>query len=130
MDEVQGEWKMYLVIRLAKQSTFFCSSFENMKCKMDKLSKKKIRLKKVIRRPASDIEDASSLSSVKTCKSDCPKKEVCQNVNVEECHVTQVRICDRLPPEKCQPKIKKRIVLRCTEIAEIPRDLLASLDSA
>ena len=40
--------------------------------------------------------------------------------------------CDSLPPEKCQPakpKFKRRIVLKCTEIAEIPPDLYRSLNA-
>ena len=66
------------------------------------------------------------------CQTDCPKKEICQQIDVEECETVRVRICDQLPPEKCQkpkPEIKKRIVLKCTEIAEIAPDLYHSLNS-
>ena len=49
------------------------------------------------------------------CKSECPPKEICHNVEVdaEECQVTPVRICDSLPPEKCQPiKVKMVVELK------------------
>ena len=95
----------------------------NMKCSSSK-PKKNFRLGKVLRRP-------SSFRETRNCQLNCPKKEVCHSVNVEKCQTINVRICDRLPPERCQPqkpKFQRRIVLKCTEIAEIPADLLASLN--
>ena len=96
---------------------------KNMKC--ERTSTKHFSLKKIVRRP--------NIVEPKNCQSNCPKKEVCEQISVEKCQTVNVRICDRLPPEKCQPKprkIQKRIVLKCTEIAEIPADLLASLNAS
>jgi len=110
---------------------------KHMKCKRGKSKPKKISLKKVIRRPAAHLASLAKQRQRNLqqsgCKTVCPEKEVCQNQDdVEECHVTPVRICDSLPPEKCQPakpKFKRRIVLKCTEIAEIPPDLYRSLNA-
>ena len=105
---------------------------KNMKCSK---STKNFSLKKIVRRPTFEppkIARRPNFEPSKNCQSNCPKKEVCEQINVEKCQTVNVRICDRLPPEKCQPKprkIQKRIVLKCTEIAEIPADLLASLNA-
>ena len=93
-------------------------SMKNMRCKS---KQDRIQIRKVLRKAATKKSN---------CQLDCPKKEVCQIENVTECSVKKVRICDRLPPQKCQPKIKRRIVLKCTEIAEIPQDLYESLNSS
>ena len=101
---------------------------KNMKC--EKTPPRNLSLRKVLRRP--NFQEIRN-RRVEDCQTNCPKKEVCRSVNVEKCETINVRICDRLPPERCQekpkqPKYQRRIVLKCTEIAEIPADLLASLN--
>ena len=103
------------------------AAMKNMKC--EKTPPRNLSLRKVLRRPSNFPE----IRNRRDCQTNCPKKEVCRSVNVEKCETINVRICDRLPPERCQekpkePKYHRRIVLKCTEIAEIPADLLASLN--
>ena len=95
------------------------SAIRNMKCASGNPAK--IRLRKIVRRPNQNQQS--------NCQNRCPLINSCETTLVKKCQTNQVRICDRLPEEECdKPVIQKRIVLKCTEIAEIPHDLVQSLN--
>ena len=92
------------------------SAMRNMKC-VSKNLPAKIRLRKIIKKPQLN------------CQLKCPPKQICENISIKKCQTTNVRICDPLPEKLCEkPPVQRRIVLKCTEIAEIPHELVQSLN--
>ena len=91
-------------------------AMRNMKCSSKNL-RAKIKLRKIVKKPQFN------------CQTSCPPKKICETITVKNCQTTNVRICDSLPDSECKkpPKVR-RIVLKCTEIAEIPHELVKSLN--
>ncbi len=123
----------------------------NMKCLGDE--PEKFMLKAILKKhvplshpncdPLCDVRRLRRQPLIRAQNQNQPGDEICRIVERDECEPITIRVCDRLPPESCeikttttttarpQPKKKmvKKVVLKCTEVANIPSDVIEELSN-